>query len=440
MKEAIAVSVKDVSKKYRLYNSPRERFFEAVHPFGKKFHREFLALKNVSFNVPKGKTVGIIGRNGSGKSTLLSIICSILKPTSGVVEANGRISSLLELGGGFNPDLTGRENVLINGQISGFSASEMKKRLPEIEAFADIGEFFDQPVKIYSSGMFVRLAFAAAINVDPDILILDEALAVGDAKFQHKCFLKFREFQENKKTIIFVGHDMQAILRYCDTVLLLNAGLCVNEGGPEEVVSHYFDILAGIEHKQVSPLKSTQPVKHKEGAGLVKNFIEAYPAADLFPSHHAYNKNEIRHGSLSAELIDFLIVNQHEEEISSFNYGDIINLYVKARINKTVVSPHVGFLFNSLDNYAIYGVNTQMLGIPLNMPKQGNIYVCKFSINAKLSAGDYFIDLGIGEFSNGGYTALDRRCGVINIRIDNSPQFSGIVDIGASFTEIPIIP
>jgi lipopolysaccharide transport system ATP-binding protein len=176
----IAISLKNISKKYRLFNSPQDRFWEALHPFNKKYHKEFWALKDVSFDVLKGQTVGIIGRNGSGKSTILQILCSILRPTSGEVTVNGRVSALLELGSGFNPEFTGRQNVMMKGMIMGFSEAEMRNRFPEIEAFADIGEFIDQPMKIYSSGMSVRLAFATAINVDPDILVIDEALAVGD--------------------------------------------------------------------------------------------------------------------------------------------------------------------------------------------------------------------------------------------------------------------
>jgi ABC-type polysaccharide/polyol phosphate transport system ATPase subunit len=256
MSETTAVSVHDVSKKYRLYNSPQERFLEALHPFKKKYHREFWALKNVSFEVPKGRTVGIIGRNGSGKSTLLQIICSVLKPTSGEVKVNGRISSLLELGGGFNPEFTGRENVFMNGQIAGFSATQMKKRLPKIEAFADIGEFIDQPVKTYSSGMFVRLAFAAAINIDPDILIIDEALAVGDAKFQHKCYGKFLEFQKVGKTIIFVTHNTDAVVKHCDSAVLLERGEIIEIGEPKLITNYYIDLLftGKVSNYQLSPL------------------------------------------------------------------------------------------------------------------------------------------------------------------------------------------
>lgn len=239
----IAVSANNISKKFRLFNSPRDRILEALHPFNKKYHKEFWALRDINFEIEKGQTVGIIGRNGSGKSTLLQVICSILKPSSGDVVANGRISALLELGAGFNPEFTGRQNVLMKGMLMGFSAQEMQTRLPEIESFADIGEFIDQPVKIYSSGMYVRLAFAVAINVDPEILIVDEALAVGDAKFQHKCYGKFLEFQAAGKTILFVTHDTGAIVKHCDSAILLERGEIIEIGEPKVITNYYTDLL-----------------------------------------------------------------------------------------------------------------------------------------------------------------------------------------------------
>jgi ABC-type polysaccharide/polyol phosphate transport system ATPase subunit len=243
MKNSIAVSVNNVSKKFRLFGSSKDRFWEALHPFNKKYHREFWALKDINFEVPKGTTLGIVGRNGSGKSILLQIICSVLQPTSGTVNVNGRVSALLELGAGFNPEFTGRENVLLNGALMGFPRAEMEERLPVIEAFADIGEFVDQPVKTYSSGMFVRLAFAAAINVDPDVLIVDEVLAVGDAKFQHKCYQKFIEFQKAGKTIIIVTHSTDAVVRHCDQAVLLENGRVVEIGEPKSITNYYMDLL-----------------------------------------------------------------------------------------------------------------------------------------------------------------------------------------------------
>jgi ABC-type polysaccharide/polyol phosphate transport system ATPase subunit len=241
--DSMAVSAKGLSKKYRLYGSPKERLLEALDPFRKKYHKEFWALQGVSFDVPKGLTLGIMGRNGSGKSTLLQIVSSVLRPTTGSVEVRGRVSALLELGAGFSPEFTGRENVLMQGRTFGYSASEMRSRLPVIQQFAEIGEFFDQPLKTYSSGMYARLAFAAAIYVDPDILIVDEALAVGDAKFQHKCYRKFLEFQSGGKTILFVSHDTNAIVEHCNRAMLLDHGRVLEQGEPKHVANCYHELL-----------------------------------------------------------------------------------------------------------------------------------------------------------------------------------------------------
>ena len=239
----IAISVRQVSKKFRLFNSPKERLAEALHPFRKKYHREFWALKDVSFDIFRGEIIGILGKNGSGKSTLLQIVCAIMQPTEGAVEVSGRISALLELGAGFNPEFTGRENVILNGSIMGISRQEMLHRLPVIEAFADIGDFFDQPVKTYSSGMFVRVAFAAAIHVDPDILIIDEALSVGDVRFQHKCFQTLAEFQKRKKTILLVTHSTEAVVKHCGRAFLIDGGVILEDGIPKNVVNSYLELM-----------------------------------------------------------------------------------------------------------------------------------------------------------------------------------------------------
>ena len=238
-----AIIVSNISKTYRLFDSTRDRLKEALHPFAKRYHREFWALKDVSFEVPRGQTVGILGRNGSGKSTLLQIVAGIMKPTSGDVTINGRVSALLELGAGFNPEFTGRENVVFQAQGMGLSREDIERKLPEIEAYADIGQFFDQPVKTYSSGMFVRVAFAAAASVDPDILIVDEALAVGDVRFQHKCFKTFAEFQERRKTILLVTHSTDAVVNHCDRAILLDGAGIVANGVPKNVVDCYLELM-----------------------------------------------------------------------------------------------------------------------------------------------------------------------------------------------------
>ncbi len=231
-----AIEVKNISKMYKLYDKNSDRFKEALGLTRKKCYREHYALNNVSFEVKKGETVGIIGTNGSGKSTILKIITGVLMPTCGELKVDGRISALLELGAGFNMEYTGMENIYLNGTMMGFSREEIDKRVDDILQFADIGEFINQPVKTYSSGMFVRLAFAVAINIDPEILIVDEALSVGDVFFQVKCYHKFEEFKKLGKTILFVSHDLGSVSKYCDRVILLNKGNKISEGLPKKIV------------------------------------------------------------------------------------------------------------------------------------------------------------------------------------------------------------
>lgn len=235
----IAISVRNLTKTYRLFGHPGDRVKQFLSLGLKQYHREFTALKDVSFDIKKGETVGIIGPNGSGKSTLLQLICGILTPTAGTVHVNGRISALLELGAGFDPEMTGRENVYFFGSVSGFSKSEIDARFASIADFADIGQFIDQQVRTYSSGMFVRLAFAVASHTDPDILIVDEALAVGDAAFQRKCHERLQGIKNTGCTVIYVSHDMKAIATACSRVILLKTGELIETGTPAAVISNY---------------------------------------------------------------------------------------------------------------------------------------------------------------------------------------------------------
>ena len=239
-----AIEVKDVTKIYRLYDRPIDRLKESLSMTHKSLHKDFYALNGLSFTVEKGQTVGIIGTNGSGKSTILKIITGVLTPTTGSVQVDGKISALLELGAGFNMDYTGIENIYMNGTMMGYTKAEMDKKLQEILDFADIGDFVYQPVKTYSSGMFVRLAFALAINVEPEILIVDEALSVGDVFFQAKCYRRMEEIRKNGTTILMVTHDMGSIIKYCDKVVLLNKGEFIAEGQPGHMVDLYKKILA----------------------------------------------------------------------------------------------------------------------------------------------------------------------------------------------------
>jgi len=243
------IRVRDITKTYRLYASRGDRVKETFHPRRKAYHRPFHALRGVSLEVKRGETLGIIGRNGSGKSTLLQIICGVLQPTSGELEVRGRVSALLELGAGFNPDFTGRQNVFLNAAILGIGRGEIEKRLPQIEAFADIGAFIDQPVRTYSSGMYLRLAFAVAVNVDPEILVVDEALAVGDEVFQRKCYSRIHEMRRSGATILFVSHSAPTVVELCNRAVLLDEGELLLNGPPKLVVSEYHKLIYAPAHR-----------------------------------------------------------------------------------------------------------------------------------------------------------------------------------------------
>lgn len=239
MNNDIAISVRNLNKIYKMYSSPSERFKELLHPFKKKYHQEFQALKDINLDIPKGTIFGIIGQNGSGKSTLLQIITGIIRPTSGTVKVNGRVSALLELGAGFHREFTGRENVFMQGTLMRMKREEIERNFDEIVSFADIGDFIDQPVKTYSSGMYARLAFATAINVSPDILIIDEILAVGDGMFQNRCHRKIEEFRNSGKTVIFVSHNLKVVTKICNRAIFLDRGHVLEVGNPEDLVNSY---------------------------------------------------------------------------------------------------------------------------------------------------------------------------------------------------------
>jgi len=447
MGDAVAISVQNVSKKYRLFNSPKERLWETLHPFNKKYHREFWALTDIDFQIPKGATVGIVGRNGSGKSTLLKIICSVLRPTSGDVTVNGRVSALLELGAGFHPGFTGRENAQFSGALMGFSAEEMKERLPRIEAFADIGEFIDQPVKVYSSGMFARLAFATAINVDPEILVIDEALSVGDAKFQHKCFQKFHEFQKAGKTILFVSHDTNAIVRHCNHAILLENGSIIETGDPKKIINRYIDILEGrFQPQDISSSNSGAPALPQENPEFsdteikpseLSLFLEEETGEDQCPTKNNYNKNEYRQGYSKAEIMDYFLICEGIFNPSIIRSGDVIDLYIKAKFHQAVENPLFGFSINTMDGLQVYALNSFFTDTSISRSEKSDFLIGKFNVALDLAPGEFFIDLGIDEeLTSEHYTSLDRRRGIIHLTINKKNWFHGIVDLKASYQTI----
>lgn len=323
MTNELAIQAIKLSKTYKLYDKPLDRLLESLNPFGKKYHKDFHALSNVSFEVRKGETLGIIGKNGSGKSTLLKMITGVLNPTTGNIVVNGKISALLELGAGFNPELTGLENIYMNGTIMGFTKDEMDNKLDDILSFADIGDFIYQPVKVYSSGMFVRLAFSVAINIDPEILIIDEALSVGDMRFQQKCFRKIDEFKDSK-TILFVSHDLSVVTKYCNRAIWINEGQLLDEGNPKELAKKYQAFMMGSN------------LTKSLGGSLLQN-DETQLIDDIDSSLDVLGDDEARIAGIS--LYDA----KSGQKISIVEPGQQVKMFIKIKANSSIKEPIIGF-------------------------------------------------------------------------------------------------
>jgi len=434
MSEKIAISVRNVTKTYRLYNSHAERVKEVFHPFRKKYHHNFNALSDISFKVKKGETLGIIGRNGSGKSTLLQIICGVLQPTSGRVEVQGRVSTLLELGAGFNPEFSGRENVHINASILGLTKEEIDLRFDEIVAFADIGDFIEQPVKTYSSGMHVRLAFAVSACVEPDLLIVDEALAVGDVKFQARCFRRFEELLARGTTILFVTHDTDQITRHCTRGIVLDAGKIFLESTPGEAASCYLDLIFGVGERKTQEFKisdnSYQPINPKI-------------AFDKLEERDGYNSHEYRIGNRNAEIVDARVkVTGNNHSVNLFT-GDKITILIIVKFNNAIEKPLAGFQIKSPDGILIYGVNStnytvsDMVFVPAFA---GDVYCFAFKFELDINSGEYLFSFGVSGY-DGGLIALDWRHDVIHFNVkNNKSQPTGLIDLRTSISSQKILP
>jgi lipopolysaccharide transport system ATP-binding protein len=443
MSSDYAITVKNVSKIYHLYNKPVDRLKESFLGRG-RFSKEVVALHSVNLNIPKGATVGLIGQNGSGKSTLLQIISGILTPSSGEVFVNGKIAALLELGSGFNPEFTGRENVIMNGTIMGLTHDEILEKMPSIEEFAEIGHFIDQPVKTYSSGMFLRLAFATAIHTDPDILIVDEALAVGDTRFQNKCYRKFKEFQEKGKTILFVTHTTDLLVRHCDYAFLLNKGELIMEGKPRDVVNKYLDILYGKNNTVLQQIdadneqtKEALFEKYPDLPSKVVNFLLQKNDKDNCTSRRSYNSAEYRWGNKNAEIMDYLIVSNEQYDHVEYNSFDRMDVYVKVKFNKSVKRPIFGLTIKTTDGVTVYGTNSRDVDCKIGEKLENQWTVVKFSFIPRLVQGDYFISLGVAEEqTNQEIIPLDRRYDMIHIKFFHNSLGFGIVDLEMNVVEV----
>ena len=441
MATELAVSLRDISKKYKLFSTPRERLKEAFHPFRKRYHREFWALSGISFEVARGETLGIIGPNGSGKSTLLQIIVGVLKSASGNLKVNGRVAALLELGAGFNPEFTGRDNVIFNAVLQGMSSREIQRRLPDIEAFADIGEFFDQPVRTYSSGMYVRVAFAAAINVDPDILIIDEALAVGDIRFQAKCFEKFRSLQAKGKTILFVTHATDIVTRLCHRTILLDKGVLVFDGHPRHAVNMYDQLMFGTSPSDQSTKQvQTETTLPKTTEGQVYNPLQSFlndtQLSEQFHLRRAYNPEHTCLGDGRAKLLDFLILSDGEPDPVDLRQSTHVELYAKYRFLEEITNPSFGFGIRTLDGTKVFGTNTNLLSRPIGTIRKGSIVIWKSSFYLRLLQGEYVLHFGVADDTADGPKFADARRGIVCFRIRDHSAFTGLADLQGSIETV----
>lgn len=434
----IAIRVENLSKCYQIYDTPRDRLKQFILPrlhhltgqTPRQYFREFWALKDVSFEVKKGETIGIIGRNGSGKSTLLQLICGTLSPTSGSITTNGRIAALLELGSGFNPEFTGRENVYMNASVLGLSKEEIDTRFDDIATFADIGNFIERPVKTYSSGMMVRLAFAVQAQVEPDILIVDEALAVGDAKFQAKCFDRLHQLKDGGTSILLVTHSSEQIVTHCSEAILLDGGDVIEHGEPRYVVNHYMDLLFGKERKSYSASAfstESNSVEPTQDDNLSLNFID-----DVFSSHANYNEHEYRWGDGTATILDFYLLTDNEPYPSVITSGQSVVLGVAVRFYEDLVRPILGITIKTKEGVTVYGVNSETLETDeiKVLGSKGTTALIKAEFICRLAPGDYFISLGLATRKGEEIVPHDRRYDAIYLQIAPVTKFFGLVDLG----------
>ena len=396
---AAVISVQNVSKVYHLYRHPFDRLLGSF-AIARKRTTEFWALRNINLRVDKGEVFAILGPNGSGKSTLLQIITGILKPTSGRVLCAGRVAALLELGAGFNPEFSGRENVLLNGEIMGLSRKELDQAFPKIEAFAEIGRFIDRPVKEYSSGMYVRLAFSTAIHVNPEILIVDEALAVGDAIFASRCIQKFEELRQKKVTVLLVSHDLGLVKRLADRAAFMLEGKVVMEGTPKDAVNQYVGFVLDREREN----------RERDDSGSVG------PAAN----------SSFRHGDGASQIVDVRLLNGAGEPCHTFRPGESIVIRIRAIFRRTVSDPVVGILVRNRIGMDVFGTNTRLEGVDLGNIQAGETLEIEFELDCLLSRQEYTLTVAT-QYRNG--LSQDWLDDVTDFQVVDTKDVAGVLNL-----------
>ena len=466
---ATTVKLKKVSMAYKLYDHPKDRLKEALHPLRKKYHRDFYALREIDLDVRKGEILGVVGKNGSGKSTLLKIVSNIMQSTSGSVQVNGTLSAILELGGGFNPDFTGIENVYFYGSIQGYSKKEMNERLGEIIEFADIGEFVYQPIKTYSSGMLARLAFAVSTVIDPEILILDEILAVGDDLFKRKCYARMEKFVEGQKTIFYVSHSIDSINQMCTRAILLDRGELILEGPPKLVTSYYQKLLFAsrenaervrreivdlnedeelknaVKKAQEDKIKQKDKIKNvikedKEEKNKdenikekVKNILVQKPfyQQDLRP------KSTIKYKNYDVDICDVRILDKDDRQVNHLVMNETYQYCLKIKSNIDIEDVAVGFEVKDIKGYRITSIESFLVyksGYFIKRLKKGDELDIRYMFKCAFRPGIYFTNNGISSFKDGQQVVLNRIIDIYVFKvIDKKDYNGGIVNLIEKF-------
>ena len=409
------ISVQNVSKVYHLYQHPFHRVLGAL-TLSTKQKAEFWALRNINLRVEKGEVFALLGPNGSGKSTLLQIISGILQPTSGRVHCGGRIAALLELGAGFNPEFTGRENVFLNGEILGLSRKELDQAFPRIEAFAEIGQFIDRPVKEYSSGMYVRLAFSTAIHVDPEVLIVDEALAVGDAIFASRCVQKFEELRRKNVTVFLVSHDLGLIKRLADRAAFMLDGRIVLEGTPNDAVNRYVGFVLDRER-----------AGQERSPGLLDESAAGGPISE---------KTSFRHGDGASRVIDVQILNAAGERCRAFRPGEPIILRIRAAFHKPVSNPVVGILIRNRIGMDIFGTNTRLERAELGDFEPGEEIEVEFELDCLLSRQEYTLTVAVQYWNGLSQDWLDDET---DFRVEDTKDVAGVLNLNTRVRHLKVV-
>jgi len=407
----IAISVSHLTKTYWIYKKPSDMLREVIA--GKPRHKEFTALSNISFTVNRGEVLGIIGRNGSGKSTLLKILAGTLDKSAGEVLVNGRVSAILELGTGFHPEYSGRENIFMGGLCLGMTREEIEHKLEQIIDFSELREVIDQPFRTYSTGMQARLTFATAVSVDPEILIVDEALSVGDAKFQRKCFAKFDELRKNSKTILFVSHDMNSINYLCDRAFLLEKGSIEQQGAPRAATRSYYQLLFGAEAEKRNVLfaepagdnsaaAAEQTAGHGDQQQLQRRVYEKLQTSVMMS-----DAGESRCGNQRAEIIDFGILDAEGRRTTALMTGELYCLFSRVLLHEDLDDIHLGFGIKSVKGLDLFAVNTLVQKVPVPPCKRGDILEGSVAITMWIAPGDYFLYLSAWGLASA--AVYDRR-------------------------------